>query len=232
MDSLRHNRDRRLLVVREGSTSDIRRNADKISAAITKAAAAKAEADRQLKEAATKLTRLEQEIAEFRAQAQKDAAAELERLRDMMKLDIEKVGVAAKSEIAAAERAARVELKALAAKLAVDGAESLVAKQMTPAVQESMINSFVQTSAGEAELKSASLQYATALADIVLEQGAAEPARNSCRIFTPRIRIGGASEFPDQPRDLARRQTRRNREARRAARRQQNHPEFFVCDGG
>ncbi len=126
----------------------IRRNADKISAAITKAAAAKAEADRQLKEAATKLTRLEQEIAEFRAQAQKDAAAELERLRGMMKLDIEKVGVAAKSEIEAAERAARVELKALAAKLAVDGAESLVAQQMTPAVQESMISNFVQTLQG------------------------------------------------------------------------------------
>ena len=126
----------------------IRRNADKISAAITKAAAAKAEADRQLKEAATKLTRLEQEIAEFRAQAQKDAAAELERLRGMMKLDIEKVGIAAKSEIEAAERAARVELKALAAKLAVDGAESLVAQQMTPAVQESMISNFVQTLQG------------------------------------------------------------------------------------
>jgi F-type H+-transporting ATPase subunit b len=125
-----------------------RRNADKISAAITKAAAAKAEADRQLKEAATKLTRLEHEIAEFRAQAQKDAAAELERLRGMMKLDIEKVGSAAKSEIEAAERAARVELKALAAKLAVDGAESLVAKQMTPAVQESMISNFVQTLQG------------------------------------------------------------------------------------
>ena len=50
--------------------------------------------------------------------------------------------MAAKAEIEAAERAARVELKALAAKLAVDGAESLVAKQMTPSVQEALINQF------------------------------------------------------------------------------------------
>lgn len=126
----------------------IRHNADRISAAITKAAAARSEAERQLKEAATKLTSLEQEVAQFRAQAQRDAAAEMERLRKMMKIDVEKVSVAAKVEIEAAERAARVELKALAAKLAVDRAESLVAKQMTPAIQEAMINNFVQTLQG------------------------------------------------------------------------------------
>ncbi|MGB7437390.1 MAG: hypothetical protein WBR26_20475 [Candidatus Acidiferrum sp.] len=126
----------------------IRRNADKISEAIRKATAAKAEAERQLKEAATKLTSLQQEVTQFREQAQKDAAAELERLRAMIKVDLERVGVAAKAEIEAAERAARLELKALAAKLAVDRAESLVAKQMTPAVQDAMIHNFVQTLQG------------------------------------------------------------------------------------
>jgi F0F1-type ATP synthase membrane subunit b/b' len=126
----------------------IRRNADKISAAITKATAARAEADRQLKEAAAKLTTLEQEIRQFREQAQKDAAAELQRLRAITKTDIEKVSFAAKVEIEAAEHAARVELKALAAKLAVDRAESLVAQQMTPSVQEAMINNFVHSLQG------------------------------------------------------------------------------------
>jgi F-type H+-transporting ATPase subunit b len=126
----------------------IRRNADKISAAINKATAAKAEAERQLKEAAAKLTILEQEIQRFREQAQKDAAAELERLRAMSKSEIEKVSIAAKAEIEAAERAARVELKALAGKLSVDRAESLVAQQMTPSVQEAMINNFLQSLQG------------------------------------------------------------------------------------
>lgn len=122
-----------------------RRNADKISAAITKATAARMEAEKQLKEAAEKLTRLEQEVARFRQQAQKDAAAEWDRLRAMTKTDLEKVGAAAKAEIEAAERAARVELKALAAKLAVDRAESLVASRMTPALQEAMMHSFVDS---------------------------------------------------------------------------------------
>lgn len=101
-----------------------------------------------MKEAAAKLTTLEQEIQRFREQAKRDTAAELERLRAMTKTDIEKVGVAAKAEIEAAEHAARVELKALAAKLAVDRAESLVAQQMTPSVQEAMMNNFVQSLQG------------------------------------------------------------------------------------
>lgn len=125
-----------------------RRNADSISSAITKATAAKVEAERKLQEAATKMGNLEREIVEFRAQAQRDAAAEVERLRGATVLDVEKIRAAAKAEIEAAERAARVELKELAARLAVDGAESLVAKQMTPAVQEAMISSFVQSLEG------------------------------------------------------------------------------------
>ena len=125
-----------------------RRKADIISEAIAKSAAAKAEAERQLKEAAVKLTRLEQEVDAFRATAQKEAQAELERLRKLTQLDVEKIGHAAKAEIEAAERSARVALKALAAKLAVDGAESLVARQMTPAVQDSLIHKFVQSLQG------------------------------------------------------------------------------------
>jgi len=122
-----------------------RRNADEISSAISRAAAVKADAEQELQEAAAKLASLEKEVAKFKAQAQQDAAAELERLRAAMQLDVEKVRSAAKAEIEAAERAARVELKELAAKLAVDGAESLVAQQMTPAVQEAMISGFVQS---------------------------------------------------------------------------------------
>jgi len=125
-----------------------RRKADNISSAITKATAAKMEAERKLQEAVTKMGNLEREIAEFRVQAQSDAAAEVDRLRAATVLDVDKIRAAAKAEIQAAERAARVELKELAAKLAVDGAESLVAKQMTPAVQEAMISSFVQSLQG------------------------------------------------------------------------------------
>jgi len=125
-----------------------RRKADIISEAIAKATAAKAEAERQLKEAAGKLAHLEQEVAEFRLAAQKEALAELERLRKLTQLDVEKIGHAAKAEMEAAERAARVELTALAARLAVDGAELLVAKQMTLAVQDALIRNFVESLQG------------------------------------------------------------------------------------
>ena len=125
-----------------------RRNADYKSSAISKATAARVEAERKLEEAVTKMGSLEREIAEFRAQAQRDAAAEVERLRGAAVLDVEKIRAAANAEIEAAERAARAELKELAAKLAVDGAESLVARQMTPAVQEAMISGFVQSLEG------------------------------------------------------------------------------------
>jgi len=121
-----------------------RRNADNIGAAIARATAAKLEAERQVQNAEAKLADLEKEIAEFRAIAQREASAEIERLRTITKNDVEKIGVAAQAEIEAAARAARVELRALAAKLAVDGAESLLAKQMTPSVQEALINQFMQ----------------------------------------------------------------------------------------
>ena len=122
--------------------------AEKISSTITKATAAKAEADRKLREAEQRLARLEEEVRGLREEARREAAAEAERIRALAKSDAEKVFIAAKSEIAAAERAARIELKTLAAKLAVDGAESLLAKQLTPQNQEALIAGFVKTLQG------------------------------------------------------------------------------------
>jgi len=135
-------------VVRRFGRPHFRSKADAITEAIAKAAAAKAEAESHLQESAAKLASLEQQVAQFRATAQQEAVAELERLRAMTKIDAEKIGIAAKAEIDAAERAARVQLKALAAKLAVDRAEALVSKELTPAVQEAMLNHFVQSLQG------------------------------------------------------------------------------------
>jgi F-type H+-transporting ATPase subunit b len=125
-----------------------RKNAENISSAITKATAAKAEADRQLRDAEEKLARLEQEVAQLRATAQREAAAEAERLRAVTQSDIQKVGLAAKAEIEAAERAARLELKVIAANLAVDGAESLLVKELTPQAQAYLVTAFVKSLEG------------------------------------------------------------------------------------
>jgi F-type H+-transporting ATPase subunit b len=125
-----------------------RGNADKISSAISKATAAKEEAERQVREAEAKLANLKQEIAALQATAKREAAEESERIGTLAESDAKKVGIAAQAEIEAAERAARLELKALAASLAVDGAESLLAKQLTPAAQESLVDRFVKNLEG------------------------------------------------------------------------------------
>ncbi len=125
-----------------------RKKAETISSAITNATNAKAAADAQLREAETRLLNLEKEVAELRAHAEREAAAEVERLRAATESDAEKIAAAAKAEIEATERAARLELKALAANLAVDGAESLLAKQLSPKAQESLISNFVKSLEG------------------------------------------------------------------------------------
>jgi F-type H+-transporting ATPase subunit b len=122
-----------------------RSNAERIGSAISRATAAKAEADRRMKDAEQRLARLDEEVRGLREQAQKDDMAEAERIRALAKSEVEKVGQAGKAEILAAERAARVELKALAARLAVSNAESLVVKQLTPQAQEALVAGFVSS---------------------------------------------------------------------------------------
>jgi len=128
--------------------SKFRANAETIRAAITKATAAKAAADAQLREAESKLANLQKEVAELRAVSERESAAEVERIRAATQSDAKKISAAASAEIEAAERAARLELKAIAAKMAVDGAESLLAQQLTPAAQESLVSNFVKSLEG------------------------------------------------------------------------------------
>src|SRR5947209_6257926 len=88
------------------------------------------------------------QAAEERVFAERESAAEVERLRAATQSDVQKIAAAVKAEVEAAERAARLELKALAANLAVDGAESLLVKQLTPKAQESLISNFVKSLEG------------------------------------------------------------------------------------
>jgi F-type H+-transporting ATPase subunit b len=122
--------------------------ASAISSAITSATARKAAADAQLREGEAKLANLEKEVTELRALAERESAAEVVRLRAATDSDAQKIRAAAKAEIEAAERAARLALKALAANLAVDGAESLLARQLNPEAQEALISGFVKSLEG------------------------------------------------------------------------------------
>ncbi len=124
------------------------RRAEAISSAITKAGRAKAAAEAQLREAENKLVNIQKEIAELRAVAERESAAEVARIRAAAQTDAQKIAAAANVEIEAAERAGRLELKALAAQLAVEGAESLLVQLLTPKAQESLISNFVKSLEG------------------------------------------------------------------------------------
>lgn len=122
-----------------------RGRAETIVAAITDAARVREDAERQRREAEAKLAGLEQEIAELRAAARRDAAAEAERLRALARQEIDKIARAAQGEIQAAERAARIELKALAARLAVERAEALLRAEITPRTQAVIFRGFLDS---------------------------------------------------------------------------------------
>lgn len=120
-----------------------RARAEVIAASISDAARSKLEAERLLNEAEAKTARLEQEVAEMRVSAQRDAAAEAERIRAAAREEAAKIERAAAMEIQAAERAARMELKAVAAQLAVERAEAVLRGRMTPATEAALFRAFV-----------------------------------------------------------------------------------------
>jgi F-type H+-transporting ATPase subunit b len=94
-----------------------------IGGAIRDAAAAKADADRELHETEDKIAHLDREIAKLRDEGAMEEAAEAKRQAESGQREIERIERSAQFEIAAAERLARQQLRALAAQLAVEAAE-------------------------------------------------------------------------------------------------------------
>jgi F0F1-type ATP synthase membrane subunit b/b' len=91
-----------------------------IQKGIKEAQVASADAARRLKAVEERLAKLDNEVAEIRASAERDAAAEEARIRQAAEEDKHKVVDAVETEIAAIARNARRELKNYAATLAVD----------------------------------------------------------------------------------------------------------------
>ena len=91
-----------------------------IQKALKEAQAASAEATARLGAIEARLAKLDSEVSDIRAGAEREAAAEEERVRAAAEEDKRKVVDAAESEIAAIARSARHDLKSFAASLAVD----------------------------------------------------------------------------------------------------------------
>jgi len=107
------------------------------------AAAARESAEKRLAEIEQKLAHLNEEIAGLRAEAATEDAVQAELMRKATEAEGAKILAAAEAEIDVKTRTARLELKAYAAKLAVDLAEERIKGRMTPEVQGRLLQSFV-----------------------------------------------------------------------------------------
>ncbi len=107
------------------------------------AAAAREAAEKRLAEIEQKLAHLNEEIAGLRAEAAKEDAVQDELMRKSTEAEGAKILAAAEAEIDVKTRSARLELKAYAAKLAVDLAEERIKGRMTPEAQGRLLQSFV-----------------------------------------------------------------------------------------
>ena len=130
-------------LIAKSAPAYFRARADEVSREITEAAAKKAEADARLRQAEAGLAQLDQAQTKMRADAQRDFAAEAERIRKAAAADVEKVEHMAGVEIDATIRMSMIELRAATARHAVERAAAMVAEQMTPDRRELIFRKFV-----------------------------------------------------------------------------------------
>jgi len=109
---------------------------------IKDAETASADASRRLTDIESRLSKLDSEVGEIRASAERDAAAEEQRIKQAAEEDKQKMVAAAEAEIAAIARNARRELKGYAASLAVDLAAREI--QVDEPTDQALVREFVE----------------------------------------------------------------------------------------
>jgi F-type H+-transporting ATPase subunit b len=129
-------------IVKKGAPA-FKAHAKDISAGIASAAAVKAEADAQLRAAETGFARLPQDTATMRETATREFVTESEHLRTGTETEVTRIETAATAEVNAARRAARIELREVAARLAAARAAEIVGQQITPAQRAALVQKFV-----------------------------------------------------------------------------------------
>jgi F-type H+-transporting ATPase subunit b len=113
-----------------------------IQKAMQEARQASEDANRRLSEIETRLARLDSEISAMRVSAEKEAAAEEERIKAAAAEDARKIVQSAEQEIAAAAKLARRELTSYAADLAVSLAKRQI--KVDPDTDQALVRTFAQ----------------------------------------------------------------------------------------
>jgi len=119
------------------------RRTQEIKKDMLESAAARKAAEARVVEVEQRLANLESEIASLRAESQKELAGESERLSQQISAEMSKIQAHSEQEIAAAGKAARMELKRYSAHLAVNLAEEKIRTRVDRPVQDKLVESFV-----------------------------------------------------------------------------------------
>ena len=116
----------------------------KIRQDIVEAGEAREQAEARAAEVERRLANLEAEIAALRTESGKEEEAETGRFGRHTAAEIVKTQAQAEQEIAAAGKAARLELKRYCAELSVGLAEQKIRARMTPDTQDALVRGFVR----------------------------------------------------------------------------------------
>ncbi|MGB7552821.1 MAG: hypothetical protein WBM04_00495 [Candidatus Korobacteraceae bacterium] len=130
-----------VLLFRSSVPKMFRDRTQAIQKGIREAQAASADAARRLSDIEARLAKLDTEVAEIRASAESEAAAEEARIRQATEEDKRKVLESVETEVSAIARNARRELKTYAATLAVDLASRKI--KVDDATDQALLHEFV-----------------------------------------------------------------------------------------
>jgi len=121
------------LLLRKPTREFFRRRLASVRETLDKAAREKQDATAKMAELDARLNRLDADLREIGAQSGREAAAERARMDAEAKRDAEKIREMAAREVEAAKQVALADLRAFAATTAVDLAEQVIRREMTPA---------------------------------------------------------------------------------------------------
>ncbi len=112
---------------------------------MAEADAARAASDAKVAEVNARLATLQTEIETLRRNAQQEAEAGAERIRQEATAEMAKVQTHLAEEIASATKSARLELRRYSAQLALGLAEQRITSRLTPDTQDRLVRQFVVT---------------------------------------------------------------------------------------
>jgi len=104
---------------------------------------ARAEAEAKMAEVDRRLANLAADIEKLRREAHEEGRAEAHRIRLEAAAEMAKIQNRTVEEIAAAGKAARLDLRRYSAGLALSLAETKIAARLSPQIQEGLVNGFV-----------------------------------------------------------------------------------------